>query len=72
MFDIKKTIEKAVRGVIAGGIVAVVAFFAKSGITVGDEAISGLTVGLTAISLGLLAGLTNWLKWKFPKLFGWL
>lgn len=72
MFDIKKTLEKAVRGAISGAIVALAALFAKNGATLDPSAIDGLTVGLTAIALGLLAGLTNWLKWKFPKIFSWL
>ena len=72
MFDIKKTLEKFVRGLISGAIVGLIAFGAKHGITIGSEAVDGLTIGLTAVALGLLAGLTNFLKWKFPKFFGWL
>lgn len=72
MFDIKKTLEKSIRGIIAGAIVGLIAFGAKHGINIDQSGIDGLTIGLTALALGLLSGLTNYLKWKFPKLFGWL
>lgn len=72
MFDIKKTLEKGLRGAISGAIIAVVALFAKNGVSVGEEAISGLTVGLTGLALALLAMLTNFLKHRWPRFFGWL
>lgn len=69
MFDIKKTFEKAIRGAIAGAIVVVSSFLAKN---VGFELTAEQQGALVAFLFGLVCALTNALKHKFPKQFGWL
>jgi hypothetical protein len=68
-FDIKKTIEKAVRGAVAGLVAVVSSFLIKN---VGLELTPEQQGALIAFLFGLISALTNILKHKFPKVFGWL
>lgn len=70
MFDIKKTLDKVIRGAVASGIAVVASFLAKS--IPGFELTIEQQGALIALVFGLIAGLTNILKHKFPKIFGWL
>lgn len=69
MFDIKKTLDKVIRGSIAGGVSIGATFLAKN---LGLELTSEQQLAAVAGVFGLVAGLTNILKHKFPKIFGWL
>lgn len=69
MFDLKKTVEKMVRGAIAGGIAVSSAFLAKH---IGLELTAEQQAALIAATLGLLSGITNFLKHTNPNAFGWL
>jgi len=70
MFDIKKTLDKVLRGVIAGGVSVASAFIAKhiAGFELSPEQQGALVAG----AFGVISGLTNLLKHKFPKFFFWL
>lgn len=68
-FSLMKTAEKVVRGIIAGGVAIAASFLAKS---LGVEITPDQQLALVAVLFGILAGLTNLLKHKFPKIFGWL
>lgn len=69
MFDIKKVIEKGIRGVVAGGIAVLASFLAKNA---GVELTPEQQGSLIAVVFGLIAALTNILKHKMPRIFGWL
>ena len=68
-FSIIKVGEKVIRGVIAGGISVAASFLAKS---LGVEITPDQQLALVAVIFGVIAGLCNLLKHKFPKIFGWL
>ena len=69
MFDIKKTLDKVLRGAISSGVAIAGSFLARNlGLELTPEQQLGLVAGL----MGLLAGLTNFLKHQFPKVFFWL
>jgi hypothetical protein len=68
-FSLLKTGEKVVRGIIAGGVAIACSALAKYlevDITADQQLV------LVAVLFGVLAGITNFLKHKFPKIFGWL
>lgn len=68
-FDIKKMLSKAVKAAISGAIGALAAFSAKKlGIPLSEEQ----QLGLIGLVTGMVIGLANTLKVKFPKIFGWL
>lgn len=68
-FSLLKTLEKTIRGIIAGGVAIGATFLAK---TLGVDITADQQLVLVGIVFGVLAGLTNLLKHKFPKIFGWL
>lgn len=68
-FSLLKVGEKFVRGVISGGIAVAASFLAK---TLGVEITPEQQLALVAVIFGIIAGLCNVLKHKFPKIFGWL
>ena len=59
MFDIKKTLEKALRGAIAGGIAVSSSFLAKH---VGLELTTEQQAVLIAFVFGLISAATNFAK----------
>lgn len=68
-FSLLKTAEKAVRGLIAGGVAVLASFLAKNA---GVEITPEQQLAIVAVAFGLIAALTNFLKFKFPKVFFWL
>lgn len=68
-FSIQKTLEKGIRGIIAGAVAVLASFLAKNA---GIEITPEQQLALVAVVFGLIAALTNFLKHKFPKIFGWL
>lgn len=68
-FDIKKMLSKAVKGAISGAVGALSALLAKK---LGLELTADQQIALIGSVTGLVLGLANTLKVKFPKIFGWL
>jgi len=72
-FDIKKLIEKGIKGFLKGyitafaGIKVVESTLTSANIT--EEQLLSLIAGA---ALAVFDMLRNWLKIKFPKIFGWL
>jgi len=68
-FSLIKVGEKVIRGIIAGGVAVAASFLAKS---LGVEMTPDQQLAIVGVAFGILAGLTNLLKHKMPKIFGWL
>ena len=68
-FSIMKMIEKGIRGAVAGAIATGCAWLATKGIV---DITPEQQLAVIGIIFGLLSSLTNFLKHKFPKIFGWL
>jgi len=68
-FSLLKVGEKVIRGVISGGVAIAASFLAKS---LGFEMTPDQQLAIVGVAFGILCGLTNLLKHKFPKIFGWL
>lgn len=72
-FDIKKLIEKGIKGFLKGyitafaGIKIIESSLANANIT--EEQLLSLVAGG---ALAIFDMIRNWLKIKFPKVFGWL
>lgn len=69
MFSVSIMIQKALKGVataLCGVLSTVLAKHLGVDLTPEQQA------GMIAAVVGLLVGLTNYLKKKFPKQFGWL
>ena len=68
-FSLLKVGEKVIRGVISGGVAIAASFLAKS---LGFEMTPDQQLAIVGVAFGVIAGLTNLLKHKFPKILGWL
>jgi len=68
-FSILKTGEKILRGLIAGAVAVGASLLAKHlEVTITPEQ----QLAIVGVTFGVLAGVTNFLKHKFPNIFGWL
>lgn len=68
-FSLMKMVEKALRGVLAGGVAILATFLSeKAGLVLTPEQ----QLALVAVFFGLISAFTNLLKHTLPKIFWWL